>query len=215
MSHAETFIENMLQSGGWICKAGIRHYIDDCPREYAEGQGYDQPQTGVLTANWNDHDGCRCMSRIAKLAESAGYECEWSDEWTACSDCGKLLRTQPDSYGWRPQYADGEGEILCRECADPHNEIRACIGNAHKSLPDWIVPEEYGYHAINRDGFETGMHPGQNDRPESVAERLEAAGVKRYLFSVSGVGQFDVSWNVYVRTRDMKRARIAFERKGE
>ena len=223
MSTAETFIHRLFTEGDgdWHCRHGQHHRIE-WSAEYAAGQGYDDcddKPKAVLFGNWNDCSTrnpetrgftvlCRCMPRIASIAEKAGYSIEWEDEWSTCSECGKALRTRPDSYGWRPQYVITEGEILCRECITPHEEIRRCIGDANASLADWIVPEEYGYHAVV-DGFETGLHPGQNDQPKAVAEKLRAAGIKRFLFAVTGQGQFDVSWNVYVRARDMKRAKGA------
>src|SRR5678816_1797897 len=41
------------------------------------------------------------MKRLSDLAEKAGYAVEWSDEWSTCDDCGKAVRTSPDSYGWK------------------------------------------------------------------------------------------------------------------
>jgi hypothetical protein len=83
---------------------------------YAE-PGYDQPKRGVLFANWN-----RFPRGFDSVLERAGYAIEWSDEWTTCDDCGKALRTQPDSYGWTPAYVEDEsGNIMCRDCA-PEDE---------------------------------------------------------------------------------------------
>ena len=81
---------------------------------YAE-PGYDQPKRGVVMANWN-----HLPKELDSILDRAGYTVEWSDEWTECSDCGKALRTSPDSYGWRPSYTvTSDGEVVCRVCEAP------------------------------------------------------------------------------------------------
>jgi len=99
---------------------------------YAE-PGYDDKEC-VATGNWNAL-GNKTMSermrqlpeRLAKLFERIGVECEWSDEWSTCDECGKFVRTSPDSHSWSPSYvvatdADSyvvaaDAELLCLECA--------------------------------------------------------------------------------------------------
>jgi hypothetical protein len=92
---------------------------------YAE-PGYTDPECGLIaTGNWNEvtswFNGERTVvsnlpKRLGDLFERMGIEIEWSDEWASCSDCGKLVRTQPDSYCWKPSFTLGDGELLCREC---------------------------------------------------------------------------------------------------
>src|SRR5262245_37954667 len=65
---------------------------------YAE-PGYHDPDNGVLFANWNVFP--RGFDRVL---EQAGYAVEWSDEWSTCEDCGKAVRTSPNSYGWQRSY---------------------------------------------------------------------------------------------------------------
>ena len=112
----------------------IRNHLEEIQLHYngyAE-PGYTDPDCGIVaTGNWNDitdwRDGERLTisnvpSRIAKLFERLGIETEWSDEWTDCSHCGKVVRTQPDSMSWHPSYTMGEGEIWCHECDDTDDE---------------------------------------------------------------------------------------------
>ena len=52
--------------------------------------------------------------RLARVLEKLHIECEWGDEWVACNDCGKLLRTQPDSMWWKPSFYCDENGAHCR-----------------------------------------------------------------------------------------------------
>lgn len=79
--------------------------------EYVE-PGYDAPRKGILFADWNYFP-----AKVADLLESYGYTTEWEDEWSVCDDCYRAVRTQPDSWSWRPSYTlKNEGEIVCVEC---------------------------------------------------------------------------------------------------
>lgn len=87
-------------------------------------------ETPVLSANWNvskerapapDYwrdEPTRAMARIESiLSRVDGLELEWCDEGSACDDCGKWLRTQPDSYFWEPAYRLGGDGFTCLNCA--------------------------------------------------------------------------------------------------
>ena len=113
----------------------IRSHLEEIQLHYngyAE-PGYTDPESGLIaTGNWNDitswHDGQRSTisdvpSRIAKLFEKLGIPTEWSDEWVECSQCGKLVRSQPDSMSWEPSYTMVDGELWCHECNSEHTEI--------------------------------------------------------------------------------------------
>jgi uncharacterized protein (TIGR02996 family) len=102
---------------------------------YAE-PGYTEPESELIAfGNWNSVSfpvegpptqyGWRTTAedngpeRLAELFERLGVAIEWADEWSTCSDCGKALRTSPDSYGWTPAYNEKlveHGEFLCLEC---------------------------------------------------------------------------------------------------
>ena len=80
--------------------------------QYAE-RGYTQPDKGILFANWNS-----LPTELETILDKAGYEMEWSDEWTTCEDCNRAFRTQPDSYGWTPagRYLESISAELCNDC---------------------------------------------------------------------------------------------------
>ena len=43
-------------------------------------------------------------------------EVEWEDEYSACYDCGKLVRTESDSMWWKPTFTLDDNGIHCEEC---------------------------------------------------------------------------------------------------
>jgi hypothetical protein len=164
---------------------------------YAE-PGYTQPKRGgIYFANWNDidiyEDGKRrldgTMSWLAERLERYGAAIEWSDEWRRCALCGKAVRTSPDSYSWQPSYFmdDDEGEI-CLECVteDPAPYMEALEGQTGRAWTLDIDPAEHGYRLLEGE-FEAGLHPGQDDKPEEIAARLQAQGIERFLFRVEAL----------------------------
>lgn len=157
---------------------------------YAE-PGYTDPKKAVLFFNWNE-----VGRRTFQLLEQYGYECEWSDEWTTCSDCGKALRTSPNSYSWRPSYFELDGELTCLECTDVEAYLETLEDNPRRALNDHISPADYGYVKLEGD-FESGLHPGQNDNPRDIYKRLHETGHKRLLFRIDAVGQFETSFSVW------------------
>src|SRR5262249_11080147 len=99
--------------------------------EYAE-PGYDQPEKGILFANWNYFP-----RGVDSILERYGYQIEWSDEWSTCGDCGKAFRTQPDSYGWQPSYFwASDCEMLCKDCIDMESYLESLEDKPRKALND-------------------------------------------------------------------------------
>lgn len=166
--------------------------------KYATGEGMDDPKRGILFGNWNEFS-----RRAVDLLERAGYAIEWEDEWTTCADCGAALRTSPDSYGWQPQYIETDDGYVCFDCADFEEYLESIEDNPRKCCFRDVNPEEYGYTRISEPGeFESGWHPGQNDDPAEILERLHATGHQRIVFRVSGTGQFDISFETWERVTD-------------
>jgi hypothetical protein len=166
---------------------------------YAE-PGYDDPKRGILFANWND-----VSKRVCDLLERAGYSCEWQDEWSMCSECGKAVRTLADSYGWQQSFwiPENSGEIICNKCIDPTEYLESLENKTYScnTLRN-IDPSEYGYVKLQGD-FENGLHAGQNDDPEEIYQDLRVRGETRPLiFVLDGVGQFDMKFSVWVKLKD-------------
>lgn len=184
--HAESEIENL----GWA-------------NAYAE-PGYDNPRKAILFANWNYFP-----RDISDTLERAGYAIEWSDEWTTCGDCGNAVRTSPDSYGYQPSYVIlNDCEIVCHTCLlDNDSTVRdylESLENHSKRALNLtsLDPGKYGYREVEN-GFENGLHPGQNDDPKQITAKLRAQGVTSpLLFKIDGTGQFDIEFSVW--TRDLE-----------
>jgi hypothetical protein len=162
--------------------------------EYAE-PGYDNPKSGILFANWNHFPG-----KATDLLERAGYAVEWSDEWHICDGCGKAVRTSPDSYGWQAAYIlNDDSKILCLDCVDWAEYLESIENTPRAAVPSTCNPADFGYTRI-QDGFENGLHPGQNDDPATILAGLRATGHRHVVFRISGVGQFDVGFEAWDRT---------------
>jgi len=183
---------------------------------YAE-PGYTDPDSGIIaTGDWNPtwkkgggiHEyEDDTMPRVAKLFEKLGIELEWDDEWVMCDQCCKLVRTQPNSYGWQPSYYAGDDGDLCLECVDPVAVLSDLEGKPHMALQLDINPEDHGYVKANDQDYENGWYGGQDDSPNAIAEALEELGITRYLFRIDSVGQFDTRLSVYVHEDEAERLR--------
>jgi len=195
---------------GWEARARIeeiRLHFDG----YAE-PGYSDPESGIIaTGNWNDitkYDqvhGRKVISnlpsRLFDLFEKLGVEGEWSDEWSECSQCNKLVRTSPDSYPWQQSFICDDNGLTCHECiseGDPEEYLASLEGEDRKcNTISSIDPGEYGY--VKLEEYESGFHPGQTDDPRKVAKELRAKGITRFLFNLDDVGQFDSRWSCWVK----------------
>ena len=169
-------------------------YIDFAP-SYAE-PGYTNPARGILFGNWNYFAGV-----ATDILERMGYECEWEDEWSTCSGCGKAIRTSADSYCWQPSYFDFDCELLCRECVDMEEYLENLEDDPNKALNDHVDPADYGYEKLEGD-FENGFHPGQNADPKTIFAAWQEKGYTRLLFCIDDVGQFDIGFSIWRKIAD-------------
>lgn len=130
----------------------------------------------------------------------------FSDEYSTCSNCGKILRTSPDSYCWTPDYIQTEdGELFCMDCIDL-NDILEEYANKLKSLPYEIQKQ-----AINQDllieldfKYENGLHSGMNDDPKIIIKTFKKAGIDLW-FNVNP-SQFYVEFTILVNPENKESA---------
>lgn len=170
------------------------HYIEP---------GYDQPEKGVLLANWNDiHED------YADALEEEGYELEWEDEWLI-TESGGAVRTQPSSYGWEPSYRltdhggiltieDPASEWIEDSCLTDCTQLMCCVP-IHIADKDLI---EEGYQLHNREEeYENGMHFGQTDDPKEIAELLFTKHLaSSVVFKMTEQSQFYIKFQAWYKS---------------
>ena len=165
--------------------------------------GYDNAPNGVILANWN-----RVHKRVYSWLEHHGYALEWSDEWIQ-SDSGKIYRSTPDCHGWKPSFVitDRRSEVIGRdeiEAGDCLDEYEEHLLNNPKHADTFDVDwTERGFVKLNEDEYESGFHPGQTDDPTIILAKARKADPNAdYLFSIDGVGQFDMRFSIWKRARE-------------
>lgn len=217
----------------------ILAYVDehDIAMDYYPGCaeiGYDDKP--VLAANWNgpgeyerkhlDTEWGReqfkhkaTLEKLSRIVDDIQHvSLEWSDKWTGCNDCGKAVRTSPDSYGWQASWVwASDSEIVCRECwKDSISDIiEFYMSDYHHRFSNKALPGDF-MELLENEGFtcwtetpdectryETGLHPGQNDNPAKVFKQI-MENDKRWevVFVITDVGQFDIHWAAFVRLSD-------------
>lgn len=191
---------------------------------YAE-PGYDDPKSGLVAlGDWNsrtvrrkvydkplppwlsikDPDATytmedQTMPRIAAILEKLDIECEWEDEWAPCSECGKLVRVQPSSYGWTRSYWESEEGAVCQDCVleDPEGYLEYLEGNPRAANTLDFDLGSQGYRHVEGD-YKNGFHGGQCDDPHKITESLQELGIGRFIFEIDDARQFDLSFSVWV-----------------
>lgn len=161
--------------------------------EYAE-PGYTAGERGILTANWNYF-----TRNVTDILERAGFECEWSDEWSTCDECGKLVRTSPDCYDWQRSYiVMNECEIVCLECVNWEEYLETIEDSPSSACMRACDPGKFGYQRISQPAeYENGFHPGQNDDPEKILAALQEKGHSRVIFRIPETSQFYITFEVW------------------
>lgn len=162
--------------------------------------GYDQPETGILLANWNQVE-----SDLMDELEAEGYELEWSDQWLV-TDNGGAVRTSPDSYQWQPSYlVTDHGDIITIE--DDASEWIAEVAltdymQPMRALPDHITTEELTSEGfiLHEEEYENGFHPGQTDDPKEVARHLfNDVGASEVVFQQTEQSQFYIKFSAWYK----------------
>lgn len=135
---------------------------------------------------------------------------EWgfSDEWSRCDECGKVIRTQPDSYSFVPDYWINDAELLCGDCVrDNHAEEYAQSLINKERLANTILTddnlEELGFIRVESD-FESGWYD-RNDSPKEILQTaLDKHPNGEFLFSISGQAQFATQFELWAREESLE-----------
>lgn len=179
-----------------------QYYITSS-HDYAE-PSYDlEGKIGILFGNWN-----KVPDKLYNALE-VKWQLEWEDEWTTCSECGRAIRTNPDSYHWQGSFWMGDGEIICLDCIDWDYVLDDYTNHPKRALTwpllDGIGGEdglkEHGWIKYNEVEFENGFFPGQNADPHAIYKKLRSEGHEKVLFAMTDQGQFDIAFDVYVEDK--------------
>lgn len=183
---------------------------------YADGRDAGK---GILAANWNHFPRLTAGSyertpeqqtaqdfnwgrgrKFQAILERLGYQLEWADTVSRCGDCGGCIQTEPDCYGWTPEFHVFDGDILCQKCIlnSPESYLGDVEDNPRTAVHNWINPADHGYTLVKTD-LENGFHPGQNDNPTAIFRELRDRGYDGILFQIDSTGQFDTRFSVYAR----------------
>lgn len=173
---------------------------------------YGDTEAVFVSADWN-----RIPEKVGRRLEDEGVECLWLDEWATCSGCYMAVRTNPDSYGWQPQFIWGDGEILCLVCVAETMSADdilygqsmygddAYVNNPSNALTepllaavDWTLEGE-GFTLVSGRN-ESGWHPGMDADPKAIFESLKDEW-DEIVFALSDVSQFYVTFDVYGRMK--------------
>jgi len=179
-------------------------------RRYTE-PGYDDTKiAGIVFGNWNvphewnternkEDEKRNLISRVARALEHLGYELEWLDEWLECSGCNGAVRTSGNCWGWQPYSYCNHGEYYCGDCVkkDPSDYLAWLEGNEKRASTFELPLEKLGYVQVV-DRLEHGMHHGQDADPKVCAKHMRSVGIKRFLFAIDNVGQFDMGFSIWV-----------------
>lgn len=139
-------------------------------------------------------------SKMCELFDSG-----FSDEYSYCIDCRKIIRIIPDRYGWTPQYylAEGEG-FVCLDCFNKDSNLQEYYieslindsGDANTLLTHKQL-ESMGFKKLD-EMYESGYHEGMNDNPKEIFNKLKDE-YNEIIFNIYENSQFYTIFNVYVR----------------
>lgn len=119
----------------------------------------------------------------------------FSDEYTTCSNCGKIVKTSADSYSWTPDYVVFQGcMLLCTDCIDIDDYIEELKNNPKNAnvIFDESDFVEKGFIKLNDDEYESGWH-GTNDDPTEIFENLSSK-YEEIIFSITNTSQFSTNF---------------------
>lgn len=195
--------------------------VTDYGKGYCEDYGsHANNETYWVLGSWNDKtrplaDGYWKViddtpSRLARALEFIGVECEWSDEWSPCAECYRLIRTAPDCYSWTLQAVWGEDGYVCTDCAkkDPGAYIGDFINDPEKAITwldesdledlgflKWGASDDYP----EGETFHAGWY-GREDKPDTILGNIQAEHPEaEVVFLLDGTGQFEISFSAWYR----------------
>lgn len=187
----------MFLMGDWWCKCGNN------PRA---GQPKSWDRDRVIAPD-DLHSVQEHHPRLWQQLEDQGVVTEWCDEWIVDHEHGKAYRTQPDCYQWQPTAIITDvGDLLT-----PDHDIEEWIGymvnTPTRCLPRAVFTEgdlrAAGFEPYNG-LYENGWHPGQNDDPRQITDKIRAerGDDLDIVFYLDGTSQFYIEFTAWVRPKE-------------
>lgn len=156
----------------------------------------------IVLGNYNGVDLETRFPGIATRLEELGVQFEWYDEWTLDYETGNAYRTQPDCYSWQPSFVYADGEIITPD-SGPDAIIEWARDDADRAIPATfgdlsLELEDLGYIRYGEYRAGWGYYGPLNTDPRKIAAELP--GGTSFVFVLTGTGQFDAHFDLYVKT---------------
>lgn len=207
------------EAGKWVdhaCSLKEGAVSDDTIRKIQDSDAYymfanDDGDDFLIVDSWDD------VHKIQKALEPGfeprndydssvldkyfpGSTWGFSDSYDICSKCGKLIRTEPDSYSWEPDFFVNDGELVCGDDVrdDPDAYLKTLYNNpkmANTILTDSDL-RNLGFELI-KDGYESGMYDRHDDPEEILEKAKEEHPGMTFVFSISSNGQFATRFELW------------------
>jgi hypothetical protein len=185
------------------------HVWDDIYMDITEDQ---DDNTYIIVDSHSDIDKLHAVVKeVLDIQEEKFYvdevlevEIVFSDEYTTCSDCHKIIRTSPNSYHWQPDFYMGDGFIVCNKCFNEQEDYQEAYIedkiNDPKTAINGLVSEEQleqlGFERINEE-YESGWYH-KEDNPEEIYDKLSDK-YEEIVFFINNVEQFRINFVTFVR----------------
>lgn len=141
------------------------------------------------------------IGELVKLAYGENADWGYSDEYSSCTECSKIIRTEPDNYGWTPDFSIvNECELWCNECCRENIEtvLEGYINDPNKAITQFDIGEleDIGFLKIG-ENYENGWY-GKVDNPVKIYNEVSKI-YDEVIFFVTRVGQFHTDFIVMAR----------------
>lgn len=193
----------------------ILHHFIESDKLTFEGSHYDsgaKVYTGDLWRLWPHPSGLESekQNRLRDLMEKRNMQLRFYDE-TVTDDNGKVHEKIPGYHGQIATYRIFDCAVWSQDEAIDNAAayVEALLEEDFNNRSDrWLTEEqltELGFIKFDYEA-ESGFHPGQDDTPESMVEKVkeEFPTATDFIFHITEVGQFDCAWNVWYRLEESK-----------
>lgn len=141
------------------------------------------------------------LDELVKLAYGINADWGYSDEYTLCANCSKIIKTRPTSYSWKADYSlVKDCEIWCNECCknDIETVLETYINVSDKAVTQFEIEEleDVGFFKIG-ENYENGWY-GKIDNPNKIYDEVSKI-YDEVIFFVTRVGQFHTDFIVMAR----------------